>query len=150
MNHTLSTLAYDCWSVCICWTNDYFWLTMEMRFHSAIFNMYIGTAPSNIQKSLNGFKEELQKLADTPPSEKELQGAKENISGRLKYFTQNNSQIAAINGYNYMMGLGLDYNEKLMEKINKVSAQDVSDMAKKLLSMPKLITIIAPDEFKII
>ena len=119
-------------------------------FHSAIFNMYIGTAPSNIQKSLNGFKEELQKLADTPPSEKELQGAKENISGRLKYFTQNNSQIAAINGYNYMMGLGLDYNEKLMEKINKVSAQDVSDMAKKLLSMPKLITIIAPDEFKII
>lgn len=121
----------------------------ETMLHSAIFNMYIGTAPTNIQKSLNGFQEELQKLADIPPSEKELQGAKENISGRLKYFTQNNSQIAAVNGYNYMMGLGLDYNEKLMEEISRVSAQDVSDMAKKLLSMPKLITIIAPDKYKI-
>lgn len=38
MNQTLSTLAYDCWSVCICSTNDYLWLTMEMRFHSSIFN----------------------------------------------------------------------------------------------------------------
>lgn len=38
MNQTLSTLAYDCWSVCICSTNDYFWLTMEIRFHSTIFN----------------------------------------------------------------------------------------------------------------
>lgn len=121
----------------------------ETMLHSAIFNMYIGTAPINIQKSLDGFKDELQKLADIPPSEKELQGAKENISGRLKYFTQNNSQIAAVEGYNYMMGLGFDYNEKFMEQINKVTPEDVSSMAKNLLSMPKLIVIIAPDEYKI-
>ena len=44
-----------------------------------------------------------------------------------------------------MMNLGLDYNEKFMEEIRKVSAKDVSDMAKKLLTMPKLITIIAPE-----
>ncbi|MBQ8634865.1 insulinase family protein [bacterium] len=118
----------------------------ETLAHSAIFNMYIGTAPINIKKSLDGFKDELQKLADVPPSEKELAGAKENIQGRLKYFTQNNSQIAAVDGYNYMMGLGLDYNESFMKEIREVSAQDVSDMAQMLLSMPKLITIIAPED----
>lgn len=121
----------------------------ETLLHSAIFNMYIGTAPSNIEKSLNGFIDELQKLADTEPDEIELKGAKENISGRMKYFSQNNSQIGAVQGYNYMMGLGLDYNEKFLEEVNKVTAEDVSNMAKKLLSMPKLITIIAPDEYKI-
>lgn len=117
----------------------------ETLAHSAIFNMYIGTAPSNIKKSLDGFKDELQKLADIPPSEEEMQGAKENIQGRLKYFTQNNSQIAAVDGYNFMMGLGLDYNERFMSEIRQVSANDVSDMAKMFLSMPKIITIIAPE-----
>ena len=120
----------------------------ETLLHSAIFNMYIGTAPKNIKKSIEGFKNELQKLADTAPDEKELKGAKENISGRLKYFTQNNSQITAVEGYNYLMGLGLGYNKKFMEEINKVSAQDVSDMAKKILNMPKCTVIIAPDEYK--
>ena len=119
----------------------------ETLLHGAIFNMYIGTAPINIKKSLEGFKLELEKLAQTPPSEEEMQGAKENIQGRLKYFTQNNSQIAAVDGYNFMMGLGLDYNEKFMEEIRQTSAQDVSEMAKKLLNLPKLITIIAPQEF---
>ena len=118
----------------------------ETLAHSAIFNMYIGTAPINIQKSLNGFKDELQKLADIEVSDKELAGAKENIQGRLKYFTQNNCQINAVQGYNYIMGLGLDYNERFMKEIRQVNKKDVQDMAKMLLSMPKLITIIAPEE----
>ena len=118
----------------------------ETLAHSAIFNMYIGTAPINIQKSLNGFKEELQKLANIPVSDEELQGAKENIQGRLKYFTQNNSQINAVQGYNFVMGLGLEYNERFMKEIREVNKNDVQEVAKMLLSMPKLITIIAPEE----
>lgn len=121
----------------------------ETMLHSAIFNMYIGTSPKNIQKSLDGFRIELQKLADCPPDETELQGAKDNISGRSKYFSQNNSQISSRKGYDYMMGLGLGYDELFLDDVNNVSASDVSNMAKKLLSMPKLIVIIAPDEFKI-
>lgn len=119
----------------------------ETMAHSAIFNMYIGTAPINIKKSLDGFKNELQKLAEGEVTADELQGAKENIQGRLKYFTQNNSQIAAVNGYNFIMELGLDYNERFMKEIREVSAKDVSDMAKMFLSMPKLITIIAPEKY---
>ena len=117
----------------------------ETLAHSAIFSMYIGTAPINIQKSLDGFKEELQKLADIPVSDEELMGAKENIQGRLKYFTQNNAQINAVQGYNFVMGLGLDYNERFMAEIRQVNKDDVQDMAKMLLSMPKMIAIIAPE-----
>ena len=118
----------------------------ETLAHSAIFNMYIGTAPTNIQKSLDGFKNELQKLADIEVSDEELAGAKENIQGRLKYFTQNNSQINAVQGYNFIMGLGLEYNENFMQEIRQVNKTDVQEIAKMLLSMPKLITIIAPED----
>ncbi len=121
----------------------------ETLLHSAIFSMYIGTAPKNIEKSLNGFQIELKKLVDEEITDKELKGAKENIAGRLKYFTQNNSQIASIEGYNYIMGLGLDYNKRFMEDVNNVTSEDVKECAKTLLSTPKLITIIAPDEYKI-
>lgn len=122
----------------------------ETMLHSGIFSMYIGTAPKNIKKSLDGFKDELKKLADNPPDENELRGGKENISGRMKYFTQNNSQISAVTGYNYIMGLGLDYDKKFLEEINNVTSADISDMAKKILSLPKLTAIIAPDEYKVI
>ena len=120
----------------------------ETLLHSAIFSMYIGTAPKNIQKSLQGFQIELEKLVNEKISEKELKGARENISGRLKYFTQNNSQIASIQGYNYIMGLGLNYNQLFLDDVNNVTSIDVNDIAKMLLSMPKLVTIIAPDEYK--
>lgn len=120
----------------------------ETLKHSGIFNMYIGTSPKNIKKSLEGFEIELKKIADNPPDENELKGAKENISGRLKYFSQNNSQISAVQGYNYIMGLGLSYNELFLDDINNTKAQDVSAMAQKLLNSPKLITIISPDEYR--
>lgn len=120
----------------------------ETLLHSGIFSLYIGTAPINIQKSLDGFKNELQKLADKGPDEVELQGAKENISGRIEYFTQNNSQIASVYGYNYIMGLGLNYNQEFLKKINNVKSNDISNMANKLLNLPKLTVIIAPEKFK--
>ena len=110
--------------------------------------MYIGTAPTNIEKSLKGFEDELRKLAQTPPDEIELQGAKENLSGRMKYFTQNNAQIASVYGYNYIMGLGLDYNEEFIAEINKVEAKSVSEMAQKLLEAHKVTAIIAPEVYK--
>ncbi len=121
----------------------------ETLLHSAIFNMYIGTHPKNIQKSLDGFIDELTKLYKEPVSTQELIGAKENISGRLKYFSQNNSQIAAINGYNYTMGLGLDYNEKFMKEINLVTADDIQTAAKMILDKPKLTVIIAPESYRV-
>ena len=120
----------------------------ETLLHSGIFSMYIGTAPKNIEKSLFGFKDELQKLADVPPTEAELQGGKENLSGRMKYFSQNNSQISAITGYNYIMGLGINYEEEFLKEINKITKEEISETAKKILKLPKLTVILAPEEYK--
>ncbi|MBR2068932.1 MAG: insulinase family protein [Candidatus Gastranaerophilales bacterium] len=121
----------------------------ETLLHSGIFTLYIGTDPKNIQKSLDGFYDELKKLADTPVSDEELKGAKENISGRIKYFTQNNSQIASVEGYDFIMGLGLNYGQVFLKDVFNVTKEDVKSIASMLLSMPKLNVIIAPKEYRI-
>ena len=119
----------------------------ETLLHSGIFTLYIGTSPKNIQKSLDGFKDEIQKLADNDVTDEELSGAKENISGRIKYFTQNNAQIASCEGYDFMMGLGLNYSERYLKEVFEVTKKDVRDIAEMFLKVPKLNVLIAPKEY---
>ncbi len=120
---------------------------LEPLRHSALFYFYIGTEPKNIQKSLEGFKVEAKKLMDAPPSDIELLGAKENIMGRLEYFSQTNAQIASIAGYDYIIGLGLNYEERYRKMIADVSKEDVSNMAAKYLQNPSMISVLAPEEY---
>ncbi len=119
----------------------------ENLYKAAVFSFYIATEPKNIRKSLDGFIEELSKLADKKPSEDELKGAKENITGKLEYFSQTNSQLASIEGYNYLMGLGLNYSDKFINLINKVSADDVCEAAKCILKRKSLICALAPEKY---
>lgn len=119
----------------------------ETLSKSALFSFYIATEPKNIKKSLDGFMFELKKIADNQPSQEEIQGGKENIIGRLEYFSQTNSQLASMEGYNYLMGLGLNYSEKFIEEINKTNANDVCEAARYILGKKSLICALAPEKF---
>jgi len=116
--------------------------------HAAYFMLYIGTEPSNIKKSLDGFKSEIERIVKEPPTKEELQGAIENHTGKFKYFfTQTNSQIAGINGWNWITGLDFDYNAKLMEEIKKVTVEDVIETAKKYLLKEPVTIVLAPEKY---
>ena len=119
----------------------------ETLFKSALFSFYIATEPKNIRKSLDGFIFELTKLAKNPPSDDELQGAKENLIGRLEYFSQTNSQLASMEGYNYLAGLGLNYSDKFIKMINAVNSDDVLEAANYVLNKNSLICALAPNEY---
>lgn len=119
----------------------------ETLFKSALFSFYIATEPKNIRKSLDGFIFELTKLAKNPPSDDELQGAKENLIGRLEYFSQTNSQLASMEGYNHLAGLGLNYSDKFIKMINAVSSDEVSEAANYVLNKNSLICALAPNEY---
>ncbi len=120
---------------------------LEPLRHSSLFYFYIGTEPKNIEKSLEGFKIEAGKMAKDYVSDIELSGAKENILGRLEYFSQTNMQLASIAGYDYIMGLGLNYEEKYKEMLNKVTKEDVLNIAQKYLLNPAVISVLAPEEY---
>lgn len=119
----------------------------ETLRQASVFSFYIATEPKNIKKSLDGFKFELERLANCPPDEKELTGGKENILGRVEYFSQTNSQTASAEGYNFLMGLGLNYNEKFAKMINEVTADDVSEAARYILNKKSLVCALADEKF---
>ncbi len=119
----------------------------EVSKHGAMINFYIATSPDNIKKCLDGFQIEIKKLQEIPPNDEELLGGKENVIGKLDYLSQTNIQQANSNGYDWIMGLGLNYDEKYKKMINEVTAKDVSDMAKKYLSGKSVTVVLAPKEY---
>lgn len=114
---------------------------------SGTFTIYIGTDPKNIQKSIDGFQIEIDKLKNELVSEEELKGAKENVLGRFLYFTQTNLQKASMTGYDVVMGFGYDWCDKYLEAIKNVSAKEVRDAANKYLTDNTLICILAPEKY---
>lgn len=121
--------------------------SFEASNKGGVLSIYIGTSPNNIKKCLEGFKTEIEKMQNEFVSDEELQGGKENVLGKLEYFSQTNLQRANSFGYDWIMGLGLNYDEKFSKKIKAVTKQDVMDMAKKYFTEKSIITILAPTKF---
>lgn len=111
----------------------------------ANFSIYIATEPKNIQISLDGFKEEIGKLKETPVDEYELKHAKNNVIGKQQFVTETNSQQANLLAYYGIMGLGFDYQEKIIEKLNQVTAEDIQNCANKYFDDNYVISILRPE-----
>ncbi|MFA6990140.1 MAG: pitrilysin family protein [Candidatus Gastranaerophilaceae bacterium] len=110
------------------------------------FLVYIATEPKNIKTALDGFKTEIKKLQDTVVSEKELDSAKTNILGKRNFFHETNAQQAHYLGYYEVIGLGSSYDDEVIEKIKRVTADDVKNVAKKYLGENSVISLLAPQK----
>lgn len=111
---------------------------------SALFHIYIGTEPKNIEISLQGFKEEIDKIKTIPVDDAELEAAKNNLSGKQQFISETNSQQANLSAHYSIMGLGFDFQDVLTERIKLVSAQDIMDVANKYLNEKYVLTMIKP------
>ena len=111
---------------------------------SALFHIYIGTEPKNVEVSLNGFMEEINKIKTIPVSDNEIEAAKKNIIGRQQFITETNSQQANLSAHYAILGLGFDFQPKLIEKIKTVTPQMVMDIANELLNDKYVIAMIRP------
>ncbi len=110
----------------------------------ANFNIYIATEPKNIQTSLDGFKEEIQKIKDVLVPEEELHNAKNNYIGKLQFISETNSQQANQMAHYAIHGLGFNFKEELIEKVKKVTSEEVQNIAKKYLNDVSVISILRP------
>ena len=100
----------------------------------ADFNIYIGTEPKNIQTSLDGFMEEIQKIKDVLVEEDELSNAKNNYIGKLQFITETNAQQANFLAYRAMCGLGFKAKEELIKKVKSVTSEQIQNVAGKYLN----------------
>ena len=116
----------------------------ESHLKSAIFSIYIATEPKNIDVSLAGFKEEIDKIKEELVSEEELTNAKNNIIGKQQFITETNSQQATALAYYGIMGLGFDYQAKIIDKIKKVTSEQLKECANKYFTDKSVITVLRP------
>ena len=116
----------------------------EPKAKSAVFNIYIATEPKNIEVSLNGFKEEIDKIKNIPVDEKELTDAKNNIIGKQLFITETNSQQANMLAYYQVIGVGFGFQQELLNKIQKVTADDILRCANKYFNENNVVAILHP------
>lgn len=116
----------------------------ETHAKSAVFSIYIGTEPVNIQTSIDGFKEEIEKIKNIPVSEEELQNAKNNLIGKQQFLSETNSQQANIMAYYSIMGKPFNYRETLIENIKKITSEDIQRCAQTYFTDDYVLAVLKP------
>jgi len=116
----------------------------ETHRKSAVFSIYIGTEPINIQTSIEGFKEEIEKIKNIAVSDEELHNAKNNLIGKQQYLSETNSQQANLMAYYSIMGLPFDWRDTLIEKIKSVTSEDISKAANKYFTDDYVLAVLKP------
>ena len=116
----------------------------ETHRKSAVFSIYIGTEPSNIQTSIEGFKEEIEKIKTIPVSEDELKNAVNNLIGKQDFITETNSQQANIMAYYSIMGKPYGYQKEVREALHRVTPQDLQRVANEYFTDDYILAVIRP------
>jgi zinc protease len=114
----------------------------RLGLDAGYFGTYIATSPENIQKALDGLREEIRKAREELPSLEELEGAKRNIIGTYEIGQQTHSAQAATIAFDELYGLGYDYGPRYLESIQRVTAEEVLGVARKYLRPDRMVTAI--------
>lgn len=114
----------------------------RLGLDAGYFGAYIATSPENLQRAIDGIKEEMRKVTEAPPSEEELEGAKRNIIGTYEIGQQTHSAQAATLAFDELYGLGYDYGSRYLEAINRVTGEEVLEVARKYLVPERMIIAI--------
>lgn len=116
----------------------------ENHSKSAVFSIYIGTEPSNIQTSIEGFKIEIEKIKNELISEEELHNAKNNIIGKQQFITETNSQQANLMAYYSISGKPFDYQKEVIEALKKVTSEELKECANKYFTDDFVLAVLKP------
>jgi len=118
--------------------------SFETHLKSSVFSIYIGTEPSNIQTSIDGFKEEIEKIKTIPVGEEELHNAKNNLIGKQQFLYETNSQQANTMAYYSIMGKGFNYRDTILEQVKNVTSDDILACANKIFTDDYVLAVIKP------
>ena len=116
----------------------------ENHLQGAVFSIYIGTEPSNIQTSIDGFKEEIEKIKNILVSEEELNNAKNNIIGKQQFITETNAQQANLMAYYAISGKPFDYQRTVIEALKKVTPEELKECANKYFTEDFVLAVLKP------
>ena len=116
----------------------------DVHDKAAVFSIYIGTEPSNIQTSIDGFNVEINKIKTELVSEYELNNAKNNLIGKQSFITETNSQQANLMAYYSIFGRPYTYQQDLINKLRKITPEEIKECANKYFTEDYVTAIIRP------
>lgn len=123
-------LVYSVESSMVCYGNTGLWA------------VYFGCDPHDVNRCVRLVKGEFKRLMEKPLSEKTLAAAKKQIKGQLAVACDNNENFAIDFGKSFLhFGDEKDI-EKLYQKIDAVTAEQIQQVAKEIFDKDSLATLV--------
>ena len=116
----------------------------ETHIKGSVFYIYIGTEPSNIETSINGFKDEIEKIKNILISEEELANAKNNMLGKQQFITETNLQQANQMAHYAISNKSFDYQKEIIESLKRVTSEELKACANKYFTDDFVLAILKP------
>jgi zinc protease len=111
------------------------------------FVAYIGTAPDNLRRAVDGLREQIALITREPPTADEVAGAKSYLTGSYVFEFETNTQLTSFLAAAELYGLGFDYPARYLDEVNRVTPDEVFRVAREHLHPDKLtLVVVGPVE----
>jgi len=113
------------------------------------FQFVMQTKNETAQEAIRIAKEEIRRIRENPVSERELNDAKNYLTGSFPLRLDTNRKVASFLAQVEFFDLGLDYPDRYPNMIRKVTSADVLRVAREYLHPERLITVVVGNQKKI-
>ncbi len=108
-----------------------------------MWTAYAGVDPSNIDRAIQSILEEVDKMRNEPVTDEELSDAKSYLIGSLPLSMESSDSIANAALDIAFYHLGLDYVEKLPERIRSLTAEKLREVSQRYLLTDRVAVAVA-------
>ncbi len=112
------------------------------RRYVGTFRVSMQTKNESAQEAIRIVKEEIRRIREQGVTEKELQEAKDYLTGSFPLRLDTNRRVARFLAQMEFLGLGLDYVERYPGLIRQVSREDIIRVARTHLRLEDLIVVV--------
>jgi len=116
--------------------------TYSIYSDSGLFNIYLGTDPKHIDKSIQLVLKELKKLRDKKLTSSQLKKAKQQIIGQIALSDENNCNVMLGMGKSILVYNKIDSIAETNSKINAITEDDLLNVSNEIFEPTQLSTLI--------
>ena len=109
---------------------------------TGLFNIYFSTDKNNLNRSLNIIQKELKLIKSKKLGKLQLQKAKRQITGQLAISSENNENMMLAMAKSHLIYNKFDSIEKISKKIEKITSEQILEIANDILVTDKLSSLI--------
>lgn len=109
---------------------------------TGIFSVYFGTDKENYEKCVKLIKKEFELLRTKKLGIVQLKKAKRQLFGQIAIGSENNASLVLAMGKSFMLFNKVDDLEKVKEKIEAVTVEDIQEIANEVLDIDKMSMLV--------